>query len=100
MRGYESGQFGSFEGLDNRRTLFELFHKMGHGLNETQAAVKRADFLKRMLSLSANGFSKFPVKITPCSANEAYFLLVSMATALGVSLEEAALKLEQEVRGC
>lgn len=94
----DSGQFGSFDGRDNRRAVMDCFVRMGHGLSEFDAACRRARFLRRLVGQSAQGWSQLPAAITPCSAAEAYHLFVAITGVLGVPIDRAAMILEQEVR--
>jgi hypothetical protein len=95
---YDSAQFGSFCGLDNRRTVMELFHRMGRGLSDEMAGMRRAGFLQGLLSLSQNGWSQKPSIVDPCSAAEAYQLFVAITGVLGVEVNQAAVLLEEVVR--
>lgn len=95
---YDSGQFGSFEGRDNRRFLAEAFARMGHGLPEMQAAAQRAAFLQSLLRGSTTGFAGRPLRATPLSARDAYLSFVALTGAFGVPIEQAARVLEEEVR--
>ena len=90
-------QFGSFDGLDNRKTILALFKRMGRGLPERVAGKMRAGFLQGLLAVSTNGFDQAPVFVDPCDAVEAYFLMTSLCTALGVDIERAADLLEEVV---
>jgi hypothetical protein len=91
-------QFGSFCGLDNRKTVMELFRKLGDHYPEQLAMQKRAAFLKSLLVKSDNGFSGAPMVVDACSAVEAYLLFVAITSSLGVPIEEAAKSLEAFVR--
>jgi hypothetical protein len=94
----DSGQFGSFEGLDNRKAVMELFVRMGDGVPEEVAREKRKCFLQRLLVDSENGFASRSMSVTPCSAVEAYHLFVAITGCLGVPIEKAARKLEAAIR--
>jgi hypothetical protein len=98
MRGTEVGQFGAFEGKDNRRELMNLFVRLGEGLPEIQARQRRAKFLQSLLGGSKNGFKDKVAAIRPCSAAEAYGLFVAITGVLGVSIDTAARRLEKVVR--
>lgn len=91
MPTFESFQFGSFDGKDNRRELMILFERLG-------SPEKRADFLQRLVRLSGNGFSDKMVKIVPCDPVTAYFTFTSITGVLGVDVNRAARMLEDEVR--
>jgi len=93
-----TGQFGSFDGLDNRKTVMSLFSRMGRGLTEEIAALRRRDALKRLIALSENCFADLMVEVTPCSAVEAYFAFTAITGCLGVPVEKAARQLEEEAR--
>ena len=93
-----TGQFGSFDGLDNRKTVMDLFVRMGHGVTEEIAAIRRRDALKRLIALSENCFAELMVDITPCSVVEAYFAFTAITGCLGVPVEKAAKQLEEEAR--
>jgi hypothetical protein len=95
---YDSGQFGSFEGLDNRKTVLDCFVRLGHELGEVEAAKKRAWFLQGLLSDSTNGFADKMVRVSPCTAVDAYMLFVAITGVLGVPVERAAKRLEEYVR--
>lgn len=95
---YDSGQFGSFEGKDNRKFVAEAFARLGHGLNEMQAAQQRAAFLRSLLRGSTSGFAGRPVLAAPLSARDAYLGFVALTGAFGVPVEAAAEALEREVR--
>jgi hypothetical protein len=87
----------TFDGLDNRREVFILLGRLGHGLDEVGAAKARAVFLRRLLHLSSNGFADKAVKITPCTLPEAYFIFASIMYCFGVSVEAAMKVLESEL---
>ncbi len=93
------GQFGSFDGKDNRKEVLRLFQKMGHGVSEEVAAARRAQFLSALLRGSAMpGMATKPCLVTPCSPTDAYFEFVALTGCLGVNIEEAAKQLEEAVR--
>ncbi len=95
---YDSGQFGAFDGLDNRKTVMALFVRMGQGKPEVLARSMRAGFLQALIDGSMNGFAKVPRKVSPCSAVEAYNLFVAITGVLGVPIDRAARLLEETVR--
>jgi hypothetical protein len=95
---YDSGQFGSFDGRDNRRTVLECFARLGRGLGERAAASRRAAFLGGLLPASQSGFAGRQALVGPCSAAEAYHLFIAVTGCLGVPVERAAGLLESEVR--
>ncbi len=92
---YDSGQFGSFCGADNRRELMILLQKLGGG---HQGDHRRAEFLRRLCSRSTNGFSDKSVAVTPVDPVQAYNMLVQITGVLGVSIDAAAAALEREVK--
>lgn len=94
---YDSGQFGSFDGLDNRKAILDCFRRMGQGLPDDVAGMRRAGFLQGLLSLS-DAFAGRPLLTTPCSAAQAYHLFVAITGCLGVPIELAARRLEEVVR--
>lgn len=96
---YESGQFGSFEGLDNRKTVLNLFVRMGQGFSVEEGCRRRAAFLQGIIRRSDNGFARATCVVSPCTAVEAYFLFTAITGCLGVDVDRAARLLEQEVRG-
>lgn len=96
---YDSGQFGSFCGADNRRTIFECFERMGRNLTDEQAGARRAGFLTGLQYLILGGLAGRPIVIegrpTP---GEAYKLFVAITGCLGVEINAAAALLEEAVR--
>jgi len=95
----ETAQFGSFDGLDNRKTVLDLFKRMGHGLTESEAAAARAGFLQGLVhSRSTTCFAMLPIFVSPCSVTEAYHLFVAITGVLGVPIDEGARLLEEVVR--
>jgi hypothetical protein len=93
-----TGQFSSFDGLDNRKELMILFQRLGDPLPEALKRNKRAEFLKRIVRLSGNGFAAKKVQIRPCDAVEAYFTFTAITGCLGVNIDKAAKMLEDAVR--
>jgi hypothetical protein len=91
-------QFGSFDGRDNRRTVLDLFKRLGAGQGERVAGMMRAGFLEGLIQVATGGFAGAPLIVTPCSAVEAYHLFVAITGCLGVAIEEAAGLLEEVVR--
>lgn len=96
---YVSGQFGAFDGLDNRRELMSLFVRLGRGLSEGRARSRRAAFLRSLIGGSTVGLDDKPLAVGPCSAVEAYHLFIAITGCLGVKIDEAASRLERLVRG-
>jgi hypothetical protein len=95
---YDSCQFGSFDGLDNRRELMVLFERLGDPLPEALKREKRAEFLRKMIRLSGNGFADKKATVRPCDAVEAYFQFVAITGCLQVDINRAAKMLEDELR--
>lgn len=95
---YESGQFGSFDGLDNRRTVYRCFVRMGRGVSDEVASNLRAGFLRGLIAASTTGFAGTAPRVDPCSAAEAYKLFVAITGCLGVDVTRAALALEEVTR--
>jgi hypothetical protein len=96
---YDPGELNRFDGLDNRKQIMNLFVRMGERVPEAIAMERRASFLRSLIKESKNGFQERPMDVTPCSAVQAYLLFVAITSALGVSIEQAAKKLERVVRG-
>lgn len=85
-------QLRTFDGLDNRREVMILLQRLG----SDQA---RADFISSLTRRSQNGFSQTRVSVVnTCGPVTAYFMLLGCCNELGVSINEAAELLEQEVR--
>lgn len=81
----------TFDGKDNRREVMILLDRLGSG----QA---RARFLEGMIPLSLRGFAGCPMKVRGnCDSVAAYFMLVGICNELGVSINEAARRLDREV---
>jgi hypothetical protein len=94
-----SKQFGTFEGLDNRKAVMDMFRRIGHGDPEEVAAAKRACFLESLMRASTMpGMAGKPCRITPCSPADAYIEFVAITGCLGVDIDLAAKKLEEVVR--
>lgn len=81
----------TFDGKDNRRELMLLLQRLG-------SDQRRADFLSGLVSRSRAGFAGCEVKITNCDPIAAYFMFVSICNEIGVSINEAARLLEEEIR--
>jgi hypothetical protein len=90
-------QFGSFDGLDNRRTILELFVRLGGNLPSFIADHKRALFLRDLHKYSRS-FKTIPFQIDPCDPIAAYNMFVAITGVLGVPIEKAAQWLEREVQ--
>jgi hypothetical protein len=95
---YDSYQFGSFDGLDNRRLIMRLMGRLGDGVSDGVGCRRRQHFLQSLLGASTTGMAGKPLQVTPCSAVDAYHLFVAITGVLGVKIEDAAKKLERYVR--
>ena len=85
-------ELDTFDGLDNRREVMILLSRLG-------SDQRRARFLESLIPLSLKGFAGCPMKVYgPCDPVRAYFMLVGVCNELGVSINEAAQRLEKEVR--
>src|SRR5712671_5654011 len=94
----KDGNIGSFDGRDNRKALIDLFNRLGHGLDEYSAGMKRAMFLRSLLNQADATWQGKRLKVDPCSTTDAYMLLVALCSGFGVPMEVAAKKLEAAVR--
>lgn len=92
---YDSAQYGSFDGLDNRRTIMQLFVRMGKNLPHDLAGARRKGFLEGLKSLVTGGLKGRPILIDGLpTAGEAYDLFVAITGCLDVPIERAAILLE------
>jgi hypothetical protein len=98
MRGQETGQFGSFDGLDNRRELLILFQRLGQHLPAPLADQRRAQWLLSLVKRSVGPWHAARFQLEPCCAVEAYRLCVAICGCLDVSIDEAARLLDETVR--
>ena len=81
----------SFDGLDNRREIMILFQHLGSDR-------RRARFLESLIPNSLKGFAGCPMTVRGnCDPIAAYYMLVGITNELGVSINEAARLLDQEV---
>jgi hypothetical protein len=81
----------TFDGLDNRREIMVLLGRLGSDR-------ARARFIESLIPASMNGFADCPMKVKgPCDPATAYFMLVGVCNELGVSINEAARRLERKV---
>ena len=81
-----------FDGLDNRREIMILLDRLGSDR-------RRARFLESLIPASLKGFSVVPMKVRGnCSPIAAYHMLIGICNEIGVSINEAARRLEQEVK--
>lgn len=84
----------TFDGRDNRKEVMILLQWLGSDR-------RRARFIESLIPYSLKGFAGCPMKVTgACDPVTAYFILVSVCNELGVSINEAAQKLEKEVKLC
>lgn len=82
----------SFDGLDNRREIMVMLQRLG-------SDHRRAVFIQSLIPLSLKGFAGSPVSVTgACDPVAAYFMFVSVCNEIGVSVNDAARRLEMEVR--
>lgn len=82
----------TFDGKDNRRDIMTLLFQLGSDKD-------RAAFIESLIPSSLKGFADCPMKVKgACHPVAAYFMLVGVCNELGVSINEAAKRLEQEVR--
>lgn len=82
----------SFDGKDNRFEVMLLLQRLG----SDQA---RAKFLESLIPLSLKGFAGCPMKVRGnCDPISTYFMLVGVCNELGVSINEAARRLEKTVK--
>lgn len=82
----------SFDGRDNRREIMVLLQRLG-------SDQRRAHFLESLVPLSLRGFAACPARIDgTCDPVAAYFILVGVCNEVGVSINEAARRLEEAVR--
>ena len=85
-------EIDTFDGLDNRREIMILLDRLG-------ADHLRAEFLTSLIPLSLKGFAAAPMRVAGnCDAVSAYYMLVGVCNELGVSINEAARRLDQVVR--
>ena len=94
---YDSGQFKSFDGLDNRREIIILFQRLGEGLPDVIANQWRAKWLQSLIPHSVSGMATAPLIVQPCDPIEAYRLFVAITGVLGVPIDKAAKMLDEEV---
>lgn len=92
--------FKTFDALDNRRDVYYMLYRIGHGLPEKEQAKKRALFIKSLLAHSTNGFSARLMRMSACSLYDTYLAFIALTNAFGVPIEVAAKRLEEEVRKC
>ena len=84
-------ELDTFDGLDNRKEIMLLLFRLG-------SDTRRANFLQGLIPYSLKGFAGCPMKVKGvCDPAAAYFMLVGICNELGVSINTAAQKLEQEI---
>lgn len=89
-------ELSTFDGLDNRKEIMRLFFRLGEGPVGDR---RRASFLESLIPLSLKGFSGCPMKVQGnCDAVAAYYMLVGVCNEIGVSINEAARRLEKRVK--
>jgi len=82
----------TFDGLDNRKEIMILLDRLG-------SDKRRAAFLESLIPHAYKGFKNCPMKVEGnCDAVAAYFMLVGICNELGVSINEAARRLEMRVK--
>ncbi len=85
-------ELDTFDGLDNRREVMILLQRLG-------SDERRAAFLESLIPQSLNGFAECPMKVQGvCTPISAYYMLVGICNELGVSINEAARRLDKVVR--
>lgn len=87
-----SSELLTFDGRDNRREIMILLERLGSDR-------ARAKFLESLIPLSLKGFAGCPMKVQgKCDSIAAYFMLVGVCNEVGVSINEAARRLEAAIR--
>ncbi len=86
-----------WDGLDNRRTIYDCFVRMGRNLPEDLAASRRAGFLQGVADIATGPFRQWFIEGSP-SVQEAYDLFLQITAFAGVDINQAALLLEKAVR--
>ena len=82
----------TFCGLDNRKEIMTLLVRLG-------GDKQRAAFIESLIPLSLKGLAGCPMKVTGnCSPVSAYYMMVSVCNEIGVSINEAAARLEKKVK--
>lgn len=85
-------ELSTFDGLDNRREIIILLERLG-------SDQRRAQFLEGLIPLSLKGFAGCPMQVQgACDCCAAYFMLVSICNEIGVSINEAARRLDGVVK--
>lgn len=87
----KKSELETFDGKDNRMEIMRLLFRLGSDR-------RRAVFLESLIPHSLKGFQGCPMKVKGnCDASSAYFMLIGICNELGVSINVAAEKLQQEV---
>ncbi|MBX9682124.1 MAG: hypothetical protein K2X38_25480 [Gemmataceae bacterium] len=96
--GITTGQFGSFDGRDNRRELMILMQKLGEKSPDPKK--HRAAFLQGLIPHSVSALAAAPLIVNPdkCDPVGAYFLFGAITGCLDVPIEAAAKLLDEAVR--
>ena len=88
----KKSELQTFDGLDNRKEIMLLLCRLGNDTN-------RAKFIESLIPTSLNGFKDCPMKVRGvCTPVSAYYMLVGVCNELGVSINEAARRLEKVVK--
>ena len=87
----QRSELETFDGLDNRREVMILLDRLG-------SDVRRAKFLESLIPSAYKGFAECPMKVNGnCSTISAYHMLIGLCNELGVSINEAARRLDKVV---
>lgn len=82
----------TFDGLDNRKEVMILLVRLG-------SDARRKAFIESLIPLSLKGFAGCPMKVSKaCDPVSAYHMLLGVCNELGVSINEAARRLEAAVK--
>lgn len=82
-------EINTFDGLDNRKEIMCLLQRLG-------SDARRARFLESLIPASNRGFAGCPMKVQGnCDPVSAYYMLVGVCNELGVSINEAARRLDR-----
>lgn len=94
-------QFGSFDDLDNRRTLWRLLERVGRGLTSDLACQRRRKILEWACSVCPKDRTQIPAMVTPQfigQVSETYLSLCALATVYGLDLTRVVLRIERALR--